>query len=433
MKIKSGAAWGFLGKALTSLSIVITTALLARLLTQEEMASYFTIYSFVLIASSIILLGLNQAVLRMIPQSIQLCSDSNPVSIIFKSLFILTIPVSLFIFTLLLGQSFLANLLKNLTPISTVLHLTIAWTVARVLQIFVGEVYRGYQNIKKAVVFGGVLSHCMIVIYLYAILKLGKNIYLENVMQVVVVFIIISLLYPSAEVIRKRTRKLQPASKVRASAILSVSIPMWISIVSYTILMRIDIWVVALGCSSKQIAIYGAASELVKSILIMSSILAAFLPPLISELYYQGKKKRLEKLIRRFTTIAAVPGIFIFILFWIYGETILGLVYGKEYVQGYNILLILSVGMLVTVLSSMAGFMLNMTGFQNDHMLITVTSTILFIPISYLSLKHYGSIGVAYSLSFVIIIQSVFMVIAVFRRLNIIPVPAIKITKLVHF
>jgi len=68
-KLLKGGAWAFAGKVVTALSGLAISALLARLLTPEEMGAYFLTFSLVSVAAIVAQLGLTQTVVRLVAES----------------------------------------------------------------------------------------------------------------------------------------------------------------------------------------------------------------------------------------------------------------------------------------------------------------------------------------------------------------------------
>jgi hypothetical protein len=61
-----GSAWVMAGKVVTIVLGLAISALLARLLTREEVGAYFTTYSLVVIGSTFAQFGLDRAVVRFV-------------------------------------------------------------------------------------------------------------------------------------------------------------------------------------------------------------------------------------------------------------------------------------------------------------------------------------------------------------------------------
>jgi len=68
-RLLAGGVWVVTGKVITAVSRLAATALLARLLTQEEMGAFGLAFSFVIVGAMAGQLGLQQAVVRLVAES----------------------------------------------------------------------------------------------------------------------------------------------------------------------------------------------------------------------------------------------------------------------------------------------------------------------------------------------------------------------------
>src|SRR3712207_2962452 len=71
-RLLSGGAWAFGGKLLVALAGLISSALLARLLTPQALGTYFLAFSILNVGTSLGALGLTGTVVRLVAQSMGL-------------------------------------------------------------------------------------------------------------------------------------------------------------------------------------------------------------------------------------------------------------------------------------------------------------------------------------------------------------------------
>jgi O-antigen/teichoic acid export membrane protein len=164
------------------------------------------------------------------------------------------------------------------------------------------------------------------------------------------------------------------------------------------------------------VAIYGAVSRLIIVISIPLKIINSVLSPVIADLYYRNEVERLEKTIRSVSTIAMVPSVLVMLLFCCFGNSLLELLYGQDYSEGYPILMILAMGQLFNVLSGPCGTALLMTGNQRIMMIISVLVSILAIAVSILAAIHLGAVAVAMVFAAAVIIQNILMIYFVRKK-----------------
>jgi O-antigen/teichoic acid export membrane protein len=119
------------------------------------------------------------------------------------------------------------------------------------------------------------------------------------------------------------------------------------------------------------------------------------LPPVIAEMYAQGKTGRLERTLRTISTIAGVPSAMFPTGFMLLGGPILGLVYGDYYRHGAEILVLLSAAKVAAVCSGSCGLVLQMTGHHQQTLRVSLLTRLLFIVRALLVVWGYGPMGVA--------------------------------------
>src|SRR3712207_8418435 len=76
-------------------------------------------------------------------------------------------------------------------------------------------------------------------------------------------------------------------------------------------------------------------------------IVTAVAPPLIAEMYFQGRRDDLERALRTMATITGIPALLASMACIFFAGPILGLVYGKHYREAALALALLSIGPLV--------------------------------------------------------------------------------------
>jgi O-antigen/teichoic acid export membrane protein len=199
--------------------------------------------------------------------------------------------------------------------------------------------------------------------------------------------------------------------------VLSVSFPMLIIALTTFVLQSADIWIIGALRSQEEVAVYAAAAQLVVLIAMPLLVVNLVLPPLIAEMYTQGKTTRLERTLRTFSTIAGVPSMVLLVGFMLLGGTVLGLVYGDYYRSGAEILVLLSAAKVAAVWSGSCGLVLQMTGHHKQMLRVSLLTSPLFIVGALLVVRDYGPVGVAAAAAVTTVLQNVIMVLLA-RRLT---------------
>jgi O-antigen/teichoic acid export membrane protein len=168
--------------------------------------------------------------------------------------------------------------------------------------------------------------------------------------------------------------------------------------------------------SQAEVAVYGSAARLVALIAMPLLITNLVLPPIIAEMYAEGKTTRLERTIRGFSTISGVPALLLLLVFVLLGGPILGFVYGDYYQSGTMVLALLSAGKIAAVWSGSCGAVLQFTGHQKSMLWVNLLTSPLFIIGALLVVRDYGPVGVAGTSAAIMILQNVMLVLVAKRK-----------------
>jgi O-antigen/teichoic acid export membrane protein len=159
--------------------------------------------------------------------------------------------------------------------------------------------------------------------------------------------------------------------------------------------------IVAIGLSISQVAI---ASHFSKAIAGSNHTQAAML-----------FKKATE-----FGLLVGVPVVVIFILF---SQDIIIILFGREYISAATPLVILSVAQLLNLLTGPVGTALNMAGHQKYVISSMVISVIAQYGLGVLLAYNFGLIGMAFGVAIGIVIMNFVLLIGCIRELNIVRLP----------
>jgi O-antigen/teichoic acid export membrane protein len=193
-----------------------------------------------------------------------------------------------------------------------------------------------------------------------------------------------------------------------------------------------DIIVVGAISSARNIGIYGAASRVSLLLLLPSVVLSTVLGSVVTDLHARGEIARLGRLLRRAALVATVPMLLITVVMWIFGRSILGLVFGDTYRSGALVLAILVVGPLVNTLSGLCGMTLVMTGHQRTMVWVAGFTGPLTIALE-VAAGHIGGItGVAVASSFGTVLQNALLTFQAWRKIGILTLPILHPTPLLR-
>ncbi len=420
IRLLSGGGWALTGKISTIIIGLFANFLLARLLQPDEFGNYILIVSIVGIATLISQMGLNQAVVRLVAESVAVNNIGFAVKIV--KLVLVFCSLGAFIVATILvtgGGAFLANNIFKSQIIEHLIGYVAVWVIIMAILGGVAESFRGFHDIKCATLFSGLISSALgLLLFFILWITVGKC-QLSKVLMLTLAAGGTSLLIGVIVLAKKLKRLERSKSTFPIRKLFNVSIPLWFSDGAIIIFSQTPLWVAGAYLPEDQVAILGVAIRL--AILVSTPIMIAnaVMSPLIAELYTQNKKSELQAMLQGCAFYLGIVALFLFILLFFYGGDILSVLFGEFYKKGGTILSILIIGPLFNVTLGSCGVVLKMTENQNSLMFIAITTTVFNIILTILLIKDGGIYGVAISYCLSQLIQKIILFITVRKRCHI--------------
>ncbi len=397
-RLISGGFWVVLGKALTITSGLIVNASLTRILSIEAYATYLLGFTLVLIGMTAGQLGVQQAVVRLVAESIGKGSPGRARGAAANGFRLGGFGVLVVALLAWLGPGgFVARNLLDSEPLADNMGLIALWLAALGLLVLTSETFRGLQDMRLAS-FTGVATGVPTAAAFGAIWLFRGETTLETALQVSIVATVIALV-AARLLIARSLAALGPREEVRPSSILSVALPMWVTTLTMYALQQSDLLILGAMNSKEEVALYGAAFRMVMLVIMPLFLVNMIVPPIIAEMYPTGQTRRLERLLRTAATWTGFPALGILLVFVFAGPMLMGLIYGEIYREGATVLAILSVGKFIAVAVGSCGMTLNMTGHHRALMMITIFCSVVTVTTAILVARPFGGFGVAIAVS----------------------------------
>jgi O-antigen/teichoic acid export membrane protein len=412
---------------------ILTTGLLARMLSKQELGAYFLALSIVSLGAVVGSLGLPKTVVGLVAENMGVGRPERVRRVIRTVLglgIFGTLGISLAY--LLLGDLVSEHLFHSSLLVG-VTGLLAGWIAIAVVQEITAETFRGFHDIRLATLLGGLATAgksgglIMRVVLLGVLVLLwvrSEQTSLATVMLVCIgsgsvsVMLSLWLLYGKVSSLGS-LEGAEDEEPVSAKEVLDDAVPFLAIALTSFVLLSADIWILAALGSLKEVGIYGAASRLVTFVAMPLLIVNLVLPPIVAEMYAQGQTGRLERTLRTFSTLAGIPSLLVLLVFMLLGGPILGLVYGKPIYHSDTavlVLLILSAAKLTAVWSGSCGLVLQFTGHQRSMLRVSVLTSPLFFVVAILATQRYGPVGVACAAGATTALQNVIMVLLAKRK-----------------
>lgn len=171
---------------------------------------------------------------------------------------------------------------------------------------------------------------------------------------------------------------------------------------------------------SEDVGIYNGAmrTALLASMVLMS--FGAIFSPMIADLYNRKENKKLESLFKITSKWICTATFVLFLLMIFLAKEILAM-FGQEFIAGWIVLVVLSVGHMVAAAAGPVGVVLAMTGRQNFMMYNTLCICILNIILNLILIPLYGIVGAAIASCASLVVFNIIMLIETYFFLKIHP------------
>ena len=431
-RLLSGSIWAVAGRFGGAMVGILIASLLTFVISPEEVGAYNLALSIVSFGALVGALGLPKTVVRLVAENVGLNRSGRARRVIYTVLglgVVGTLLTSLAYF-LVIGdfierRLFGSPLLVGLTGLIAV------WIAIAIVQEITAETFRGFHDIRWATLLGGLATGgksggLIMRLVLLGILTLlvvkGAGVDLRTVTLVSIgagsVSVLLScwLLYGKVSSLGSKATEEEPVS---TREVLDDAIPFLAIAMTAFVLQAADIWILGALNSETAVAVYANASKLVTFVVMPLLVVNLVMPPIVAEMYAQGRTARLERTLRAFSTLSGVPSLVVLVGFMLLGKPILGLVYNQDIYHSntaWLVLLILSAAKLVAVWSGSCGLVLQFTGHQVSMLRVSLLTSPLFFVLAIFATMRYGPVGVAAAAALTTSLQNVIMVLLAKRK-----------------
>ncbi len=270
-----------MGRVFTVFFSLVTNMLLARLLSPENMGLYFLLFSFVSIAVIIGQFGFNQVVVRFVADALAQGKHVRAREILNISVHDIFVSLSVVAFlTITGGASIVAKYIFHSSLTVGAPILLGLWVFLLGFQRFFAEYFRALHNIRLASLLGTVLPGALFSLLLLCLWLAKKHADIDLIMILACTATlftgVLSWRITCSE--RDRLDDQQPADTRIHEELLAAAWPLMLINLMVFVLTQADLWIAGMYCSADDVAIYGAASRLALLMLLITSLMQAFLP-----------------------------------------------------------------------------------------------------------------------------------------------------------
>jgi len=412
---------------ITALILQVSGALLTYLaqvfLAREMGKSEYGIYAYAIAFSTLLAipasLGLPRTVLRLIPQY-RVQEDWERLRGILLSSWQLTIGVG---FLLCLASVSIIKVLDNYQGFSyaSILYIGIWLVPLQALVLLHEDMARSANNLTIA--YGPSRILWPILIIIGGILFAEQNHSLNSIpMTEIAIATLLGVVVLQISLIwNKFDGEIASYKAIHERwEWLKVALPLLLNQALREILTQTDTLMVGVFLGAAAVGTYDAATKTslwVSFILRSVNLLAA---PAFAALYTQKNLTDLQKLVSTVTWWIFWPSLGISILFMLFATPLLA-IFGSEFVSGSLALRILVIGQFISSLCGSVGYLMAMTGYQNDTLIPSVCCALINLVSNAIAIPLLGLTGAAITTTFTYGIWNIWLGILVVQKIGIYP------------
>lgn len=408
----------FVGKIFDSFLMFIVNIIGARVLGVDSYGTYVYVFTFIMMCSIMINVGLDQGISGILPKYDDKDIKKNVVSFSILSVYLISIGVIIitFIFSdfiaihLLNNKNFGEYLIK-FVPLLLFLPLT---------QLSEG-IFRTIGGIRHYIIAKNIIVPvCILLSLIFQVLVLDyKSIYTllySNyfgwITCVVYIFVI---LFKQGYI---RLPKLEYKNIYIKLILLSLPL-IFVGIFNY-LMGRIDSYMIGYMLDGASVGIYNVADKVAYISSFLFVAVSSMFAPGIARIYHDKAYDKLKLTYKKLTRWILIVNVGVFFVILINSNDILN-VFGQEYKSGNLTLIILALAYLINASFGPVVYMNAMTGKEKNEFYVSLSMLSINVVANYIFINLYGLVGAAYATVVVFSIGNVCRLIILYKNLNIVP------------
>lgn len=201
---------------------------------------------------------------------------------------------------------------------------------------------------------------------------------------------------------------------------LLVSLPLLFIDGSFMVLNQTDTLMIGSFLGTEAVGIYGAAFKTATWVSFILHAVNAIAAPMFAALYAQDDRAALQRLVSKIAQWIFYPALLVAIGLFVFAEPVLHL-FGSEFVAAKWALMALCLGQLVNVGTGSVGYLLTMTGHQNQCAVVVGCSALLNLLLNLIGIPRFGILGAAMATAFSMALWNIWLNRLVVKYLGVNP------------
>jgi len=397
---------------------VASNILAARLLGPGEFGTYLFATTVMALGSLLAMVGLNEAALRFISESLGLSQQARAAAYARRA--IGTTVIASVIASVVVTASFAVFMFDTQPSLNLValLALVAVGVVALAWQQLGAELHRAYGNLPMASFFsggqtGGPVSNVVFLGGLVVAAAMAASVTSTLALGVAIgsVCVTCPLVYMSLLATSRPQQLAQPSdesylSREQGRELLAVGGVLMLNQLLAFAAQQLDILIAGGMLSSVDLGLYGAAKRSLLIAAMPVQMATLTIVSSIPRMFAQSRLAELEKVVRGAATVAAVPSIIALGLLVLFPGPILSFFLRDSYSQAGSMVVVLAAGYLVLTLSGNPQQVLTMTGRHRAVLAVNLLSAIVLVVVGTIGATFFGATGLAAGSAASLIVQN---------------------------
>ena len=292
-----------------------------------------------------------------------------------------------------------------------------------VLYLIFTEFYRGINHFRKSELFKHSFPWLLTILICLVLSELSDFHFVPILAYALAFLIILLYAIPNFwKIIKRFERKgnQEDQEEFNLSYYLKTSYPMIITSLSFILLIRMDLIMLGFfeNVDMSELGKYGIAVKLGILVNFANQALQRMAAPRVSQFFWGNKRGKLDNLIYQIKRINFFISFPIFLVLIFFTEELLG-IFGPEYVTAAVEARVIAIAYFVNSYFGLAGIFMNMTGNQNEFMIILLITIVLNFILNLLLIPSYDILGPAISTCLCFLLWNVVTTIYLYRKYKI--------------
>jgi O-antigen/teichoic acid export membrane protein len=288
-----------------------------------------------------------------------------------------------------------------------------------VLTTFLGQVMAGYRDVARRTVITHFIGTPVNIVVAVLLLSMGFGLGGYMIAQVASAMLVLALLAVSVWKMTPEGGREAGFARVDKEVVTFSAAAFGLAGVDFALSQTDKI---VLGCylPPRQVGIYAVAMALVGFVPIALQSMNQIFSPIIAELHAGGNRHLLQRLYATLTKWIVILTIPLALTIVIFARPLMG-IFGPGFQSGAAVLAIGATGQLINCAVGSVGFLLMMSGHQNEMIKIQAANAVLLIGLSLLMVPRWGLAGAAMASAITVATTNIWSLAAVRRRLKLFP------------